>query len=192
MGTERDDLRQLLDREVDGALDAGERALLEQALRRHPDLALERRRLQRLHGILQAERVAVRPGFTEAVLASLPPAPWQARRRAWAFPAAAMVALAALAWLLVGLEAERFAGGPLLGSLAALADFAVAAALSGAGLLAASWRGVGMALGEALSLPQQALFAAGVLALDLLLVVLLRRRRRTGGAEASEVARGPR
>jgi hypothetical protein len=60
--------------------------------------------------------------------------------------------------------------------------------LSGAGLLAASWRGVGVALGEALDVPERVVFAFGVIGLNALLFLLLRRRGRRR-ATAAAVAR---
>jgi hypothetical protein len=58
-----------------------------------------------------------------------------------------------------------------------VAEFAAAAALSGAGLLAASWRGVGMAVAAALDLPATVVFGVGVIAVNALLFALLRRSR---------------
>ena len=66
---------------------------------------------------------------------------------------------------------------------------AAAALLSGAGLLSASWRGVGLALGEALDLPAQVVFGLGVLALNALLFLLLRRRGRRRATAAATARR---
>ncbi len=66
-----------------------------------------------------------------------------------------------------------------------MADFATSAALSGAGLLAASWRGVGMAVAAALDLPATVAFGIGVVAVNALLIALLRRPRRRRAALAA-------
>jgi hypothetical protein len=87
--------------------------------------------------------------------------------------AALFLAVTASLFLLTGAGSTS----PMGGVIAALADFFVTTSLAGAGLLAASWQGLGMALGELLDGPGWIVFGAGVLALDLLLVQLLRRRR---------------
>jgi hypothetical protein len=75
------------------------------------------------------------------------------------------------------MEGARIEGSSALATLGVVVDFAIATVLSGAGLLSASWRGVGLALGEALGGGERVLFGFGVLALYLLLCLLLRRRR---------------
>jgi hypothetical protein len=78
---------------------------------------------------------------------------------------------------------------PALGALAAIGEFAAAAALSGAGLISASWRGIGFALGEALDLPAKVVFAVGVVGLNGVLLLLLRRRVRRRAATATPARR---
>ena len=175
---------------LDLALDGGEPAVSSPASE-SPELERERRRLVRLHEELAAARVTARPGFAAAVMAALPAEPrWAAARVGGLRGAvAALLALAAVATLLLGLgSATRGPADAMFGAARAVADFAVAAALSGAGLLAASWRGLGIALGEVLDVPERIVFGLGVVALNALLFLLLRRRSRRR-APAVETAR---
>jgi hypothetical protein len=185
----RDDDPELVDLALDGVLPAGER---EAVLAAAP--TVERRRLQRLHEELAHARVAARHGFREEVMASLPPAPWAspaaARVPGVRVAVIALLLLGAVATLLLGVGSGRAVDTvPALGALRAVGEFAVAAALSGAGLLAASWRGVGIALGEALDLPAQVVFAIGVAAINGLLLLLLRRRGRRRSAVTAAARR---
>ena len=213
MATRPIDPELLVDLAVDGALTDEERAAArfigEGELAAQGELGeptAERRRLERLHAGLAAARVAARPGFAEEVMAALPAEPAWARnawaRDSWARGAGARVvggwraAVAALAVLVVAASALLGLGSesvgrsvPALGALAAVGEFAAAALLSGAGLLSASWRGVGLALGEALDLPAQVVFGLGVLALNALLFLLLRRRGRRRATAAATARR---
>jgi hypothetical protein len=199
MATRDDDTNLLPDppeMRLDLALDGVEVAELPplDAVAADPALARERRRLERLHGELAAARVSARPGFAQAVMASLPPNPAWAQRRVGGLrgAVAALLALAAAATLLLGAGSARLgAAGAALGAARAVADFAVAATLSGAGLLAASWRGVGMALGAALDVPERVVFGLGVIGLNALLFLLLRRRSGRRRATAAAMARRP-
>ncbi|HEV8630858.1 MAG TPA: hypothetical protein VGV61_11110 [Thermoanaerobaculia bacterium] len=140
------------------------------------------RQLARLDALLASDRVMARPGFARQVMAALPArAPWADRRvQGWRSSLLALAALVALALGFLGIGGARLApASPALAAARAVADFGMAAALSGAGLLAASWRGVGMALGAALDLPAQVVFGLGVLAVNALLLVLLRRGGRS-------------
>lgn len=201
MATRPSDL-ELLDLAVDGALtDEGRAAALAAGQGESEELAAERRRLERLAAGLAAARVAARPGFAAEVMAALPAEPAWARD-SWARGAGARVvggwraAVAALAVLVVAASALLGLGSesvgrsvPALGALAAVGEFAAAALLSGAGLLSASWRGVGLALGEALDLPAQLVFGIGVIALNGLLFLLLRRRGRRRATAAATARR---
>jgi len=186
------DLLRLLDLETDGTLDAEEARTLAAARSRvdatsGEAMAIERRRLAALHDLLVADRVPVRPGFAGAVMAALPAPAWaRPRRNAWRLPAAVLAALFVVAALLVGLDAERLAGAsPAYGVLGAVGAFAVASALSGAGLLGASWQALATVVGEGLGATEWIVLAGGVLALDLLVLrLLLRRRARTAEAAA--------
>ena len=180
----------LVDLAVDRALPEAERASALAAAQ--GELAAERRRLERLHEELGAARVTARAGFAAEVMAALPAEPAWARDGAarvlggWRAAVAALAALVVAATAFLGFGSRSVGEAvPALGALAAVGEFAAAAMLSGAGLLSASWRGVGMALGEALDLPAQGVFAFGVAGLNGLLLLLLRRRgRRRASATA--------
>lgn len=165
-----------LDFEVD--LKPGERALLADHLAQCDDCRRRRDQLAALDRLLAAERIPVRPTFRQAVMASLPPAGWEARApRAWRLPAAAVVLFGSLAAALaVSGRGEGGASG--LAPLLAVAEMLRAAALAGAGLLNASWKGLGMVVGEIIASPVSlGMFAFLVICLNLLVVSLLRRRR---------------
>jgi anti-sigma factor RsiW len=168
-----------LDLDVDGALPASSREPFERALEAQPELAAERHRLERLHELLVADRIAVAPDFGERVMASLPVAPWQRSVGAstWLLPAALVTLTGIAAALLLG--SSWLAGHPVLGLFVVLFDFLQATTLAGAGLLFASWRGIGFGLGEVFAGSPAALgvFGVAVLLLDLLVLSLLRRRR---------------
>ena len=96
----------------------------------------------------------------------------------------ALAALAALSTLLLAAAASGAADLPGMGVVAALGKMAVATVVTGAGLLGASWSGLGMALGEVFSAAPGVLvgFALLLVLLSLLLVSLLRRPRATAEA----------
>jgi hypothetical protein len=173
----REEILQRIQRQLDGELTLEEESGLAEILAERPELTAERRAMAVLYDALDADRVAVDPGLEDRILAALPAVPpWDAPARSrWAFAtvAALFLAVTASLFLLTGAGSTS----PMGGVIAALADFFVTTSLAGAGLLAASWQGLGMALGELLDGPGWIVFGAGVLALDLLLVQLLRRRR---------------
>jgi len=178
-----------LDLEVEGELADAERRRLAGHLAECAGCAGERRRLLRLREALGEARVPVREGFRAQVMAALPAAGWQGAaapavsRRSLA-AAAAGVVLLALASALV-LATASGAAAPGLGLLAALGEMTAAALVTGAGLLGASWAGVGLALGELFGSAPGVLvgFALLLVLLSGLLVALLRRPR------AAEAAR---
>jgi len=153
-----------------------------------------------LDELLAAGRVPVREGFQARVMASLPAAGWEAARSpvhspaAWRWPAAALAALLAATAALVGWASPHLApGGSFAGALAALGDLFATSALAGAGLLGASWQGIGMVTSEALGEIPGGLVAFTILVvcLNLLLIALVRRRTSTVSAEAHTGAETP-
>jgi hypothetical protein len=122
-------------------------------------------------------RVEVAPGFSRQVMSRLPEAVahrQRSARREWAIAGA-------LAAVLVAVAAVLVAGGGAAepGVAVSVLDLVVATLAAGAGFLAASWRGLGQAVGAALDGSVTALVALGLAALAAngLLVLLLRRRR---------------
>jgi hypothetical protein len=181
----------LVDLSVDGALAPAEREALRARVADDGALRREERELQRLHEVLAAGRVTARPGFATAVMAALPEsAPWADRRLlGWRSVLGTLAAVLALAVGTFAVAGAQGSGGAGFATARAVAAFATSAALSGAGLLAASWRGVGMAVAAALDLPATVAFGIGVVAVNALLIALLRRPRRRRAALAAAVRR---
>jgi hypothetical protein len=130
----------------------------------------------------------VRPDFRDNLMAALPDAGWEARHpRTWRFPAAVVLLLGGLAAFLLGANLSQ--PGPAssgLQALAAVGGMRGAALQAGAGLIAASWSGAHLIMGEVFSSPMSlGVLAFLVLCLNLLFFSLLRRRR----PSASEVMR---
>jgi anti-sigma factor RsiW len=173
--------REWLNLDVDGALGEEHRAQLTEHLATCAACRAEREKLLAFAGLLQKNRVAVRADFREQVLSSLPTAGWESRSpRTWAFPAAVFVLLAGIAASVMG---SRGPHSSLLSALAAVSGMFRASAVAGAGLLAASWKGLGMAFAAVLSSPMSlGAFALVVVCLNLLLVSLLRKRRAAADA----------
>lgn len=188
MTTAHDELLELLDLEVDGAIGEENRKRLVEAMSKEPSLAAERRRLELLRNALEADRAPVDEGFTRRVMEALPEPAW-ARRRAgsWRVAVALFAVLATIGGLLMAAGIpESAAASPVVGTFAAVGDFLVASVLSGAGLLAASWRGIGLALEEMLGVGDLLLFGLGVVAVNGLLLLLLRSSRRRPAAEQAD------
>lgn len=178
--------REWVDLDLDGAQDLdstlgpAERAELKR-LEKSGELTAERRSLRRLHEILKQDQIAVRPGFQQQVMAGLPAAAWEPRNHAqrvpaWAFPLVLVLAFGAAAAALLG---SSLAHNQSFGLVATLFDFLMTTTLAGAGLLFATWRGLGFGLSElfAGSEVTLAVFGAAVLGLNLLIVSYLRKRR---------------
>jgi anti-sigma factor RsiW len=177
---EHDRYREWLDLAIDGELAGPEREKLEAHLAECEPCRAERLALERLATELVASRLKVRPGFASEVMAALEPAPWEARTlAAWRLPFALLLALGGLAAALfggaaAGLDAQ---GGRTWGALVALMDLFASAALAGAGLAGASWRGLGFGVrawfGES---PLNLVAALVLLAFGYLLLYRLLRR----------------
>lgn len=170
-------MRLWLDLEADGELPAADAMRLEAALRERPELQQERRELARLHEVLRRSRFPVRAGFREAVMSGLPPASWEpVAKQAWGAAIAAAALLAVVSGMLLTLG-EASPTGSGFGVLTAIAELLKASVVTGAGLLGASWRGLALALQQALDASPltMAAFGIGVLAVNLLFLRLLRR-----------------
>lgn len=192
--------RQWLDLDLAGELAGTDQARLEAHLEGCAECRAERRSLAALDGLLAACRVPIREDFQSRVMASLPAAGWEAARSpvhspaAWRWPAAALAALLVATAALVGWASPQLApGGSFAGALAALGDLFSTSALAGAGLLGASWQGIGMVTSEALGEIPGGLVAFTVLVvcLNLLLIALVRRRASTVSAAAHTGAETP-
>jgi anti-sigma factor RsiW len=167
-------------------LDAGElgdkeRALLDDHLASCAGCRRERDEYLALDGLLRRSDISVREDFRSAVMSSLPTVGWESRSpRAWRFPAAVFLLLSGLAMALM------MAGSPStpgLGALFAVGGMLKAALVAGAGLLGASWKGLGLFIDEVIASPVSlGAFGFLVLCLNLFLVSLIRRRGPAGAA----------
>lgn len=170
---------ELLHQQADGELERLDRQKLERHLAGCADCRAEREALVRLEGLLAAERRQVRPGFRQELMARLPAAGWENRHPvSWAAGVALVVLLAAGAVALT--RGAGLASTPVAGALVAVLDLFRSSLLAGFGLLSASWRGVGLALGRLLdgSWLNLAALVVLVLGLDLLFLRLLLHTRR--------------
>jgi anti-sigma factor RsiW len=174
-----------LNLDADGLLEGEERSRLEEHLASCADCRREREELRALDGLLRRSAVEVRPDFRQAVMASLPTAGWEARSaQGWRFPAAVLVLLGALAaGLLIAGSAPSSSS---FSTLLAVGSLFRAAVLAGAGLLAASWKGVGLVVERVISSPASlGAFGFLVVCLNLLLISLLHRKRPARQAEGA-------
>lgn len=168
-----------IDLDLEGELPAAERRELAAHLAGCAECGKVRAEGAALLASLAGDRLAVRPGFRDAVMQALPAAGWEARHpRAWALPLALFALVGGAAAALFGISAARLgASGALPGAAGALIDLLVSSLLAGSGLAAASWRGLGAALGDLLASAPSRFVALAVLTLALhwLLLRLLRR-----------------
>ena len=182
---------QWLDLDADGELSAEEQSQLDEAMSEDPSREVDRAAFRTLHewiapGSIGAPTIDPSPDFVARVMDNLPRADWESRSEesrlaAWQMPIAAMLLFAVgAAFLLAGVDSA------LLGTGAAIADFLATTALAGAGLLEASWRGLGWGLRQmfAESPAAVAAMAGVVLGVDALFVSLLLRRRRQVASES--------
>jgi len=179
--------REWLTLDADGMLDGGERALLDDHLASCADCREERDENLALDALLQRSALPVRADFRESVMSALPTAGWEARSpRAWRFTAAVIVLLGALAAALMSAGSAPASAG--LGTLAAVGGMLQAAVVAGAGLLGASWKGLGMVIDKVIASPMSlGAFGFLVLCLNLFLVSLIRRKRPAGAAARSRI-----
>lgn len=161
--------------EADGGLAGPDRARLQHHLLSCAECRREREQLPALFDLLASDRVEVREGFADQVMSSLPPAGWEARYpRAWISAAAVLAVLIGFSALLVGTSGGQLEG---VGAVLAIVELFRSTITAGSGLLAASWQGLGMAVGEIAggSPLQTAVFALFVLGVNVLFARLLLR-----------------
>jgi anti-sigma factor RsiW len=172
--------REWLNLEVDGQLPPPQRGELERHVAGCAACRAEREDLLAVEALLQKNRVATRPDFKSAVLASLPTAGWENRHpKTWGFPAAVFLLFAGIAAALFG-SAQLGTAGPGASALLAVADMLGSTVQAGAGLLAATWKGIGLAVEEVIASPMSlGALAVLVVSLNLLLFSMVRRRRST-------------
>lgn len=184
---------QWLDFDLAGELGETERRQLAAHLEGCSGCREERRARTALDGLLAAGRVAVRGDFRSQVMASLPVAGWEARtRKAWAWPLAVLAALVVAIGALVGSSSGQLApDGSAVGALGALTDLFTTGALAGAGLLGASWQGIGLITAEALGRIPGGLIAFTVLVVCLHFLLFSLLRRRTAHARAGRRGDSP-
>lgn len=172
-------LREWLYLEHDGALTTGQRSRLQQHLNSCGECQKERLEVQALDRLLEKSKIPVSAEFASEVMSGLPAAAWEARvPRNLVAALVAVVALVIGSTLLIGLSSDQLIAAAPLAAIAAVAEMFRASALAGAGMLAASWKGLGIAIQDALggSIWNLLGFGALVLCLNVLLFRLLSRR----------------
>ncbi len=186
------DFQELLQMRADGELSRLEAQRLDRHLATCAGCREERRELARLDELLTAASVPVRPGFREEVVASLPSAAWESRHPAsWAAGVVLALLLGGGAFALT--SGAGVASSPLAEIFVAVFDLFRSSLVAGAGLLDASWRGLGLALGRLFdgSLLNLVVFGVFVIGVDaLFLRLLLKTRRKVREAAASRDANG--
>ncbi|MCP3957582.1 MAG: hypothetical protein GY719_06985 [bacterium] len=196
MSTDNATWKQWVDLDLEGELEAADKARLDDLLDSDDEARDERRALGSLHRMIDEDQIPVRAGFTARVMEALPRAWWEraetpAGLPKFALPLAMMLIAALGAAMLIGgsEEAGRFTGIGV-----ALFDFMQMTFLAGTGMLFATWRGVGFGLQEMIGTSGTglAVFALMVLCLNLLFFSMLRRRPRAAAqtAESGQASEG--
>jgi hypothetical protein len=180
--------------ELDGALTTGERSQLRDHLVYCDQCKAEKEELIQLERLLADSHLPVRAEFCDEVMASLPASGWEAR-----FPKSWIAALVAVVMLVAGAAALISSAGsglepavPLAGAFVAILEMLQSSVLAGAGLLTASWKGLGLAFQELLggSIWNLLAISALVFAVDFLLIRMLVRQGRPAAEQASQSKSG--
>ncbi|MEM7350257.1 MAG: hypothetical protein AAF657_05590 [Acidobacteriota bacterium] len=183
MRIDREKWQLWLDQDLEGCLEAADKARLDELLATDPEVRRERQALQSLHRLIEGEaadsRIEVRPGFSARVMEALPHTWWERQEtsaaRRWSLPLAVMLAMAfGAVWMFAGSEDV----GPVAGIGLAVLDFVQMTVLAGAGMVFATWRGFSLGLEEMIGSSGLNLLAlaSAVVCLNLLFLSMLRRR----------------
>ena len=178
--------REWLYLEPDGELNAGERSGLQQHLATCSSCRQEHQELANLTAMLEQSRISVGEALKGEVMNALPAAGWETRSpRTWVAALVVVVLLSLGSALLISRGGEEVMSAVPIAAATAVWELLSSSALAGAGLLAASWKGLGIAFQDLLGQSVLNIVALGVLVLclDLLLFRLLFRRR-TARAES--------
>lgn len=189
MNTHHERQLEWLSHELDGALAPREREQLKASLAQDGPLRDQRRELHQLDSLLASSHLQVEADFQDRVMQALPAAGWESRHPlSWRWAVAILLLLGGSSAALVGTgSAQAVPGQAIFGALGAVVDLFVAGALAGAGLLSASWKGIGLAMGDIFAKPASFVgLALFVVLLNLLFLSLLRGGRR---APSGAVAR---
>jgi len=172
--------REWLYLEPDGELNAGQRSNLQQHLSGCASCRDERRELAQMYEILEQSKLPVGEEFTREVMVELPATGWETRSpRTWIAALVAVLVLSIGSALLIGGASENVLSAAPVAVASAVWELLSSSALAGAGLLAASWKGLGLAFRDVLGQSIWNLLAMGVVVvgLDVLLIRFLLRRR---------------
>lgn len=168
--------------EPDGELSREQLAELDAWSAGSAEIAATRRQVERLDALLAGSKIDVRDGFQQQLMTSLPPAGWHARHpRSWWVAAMVLAVLGGSSALLMGLSAAQLEpASPFVAAMAAVGEMLTSSIAAGAGLIGASWHGIGLVFGEWLgqSMPNTVAFVVAVVGISLLLLRRLRRQPR--------------
>ena len=183
--------------ESDDQLTPGERGRLREHLNSCGSCETEQQNLAAMNRLISASSVPVRQGFRAAVMTALQPAGWEAKSpRTWVAAVIMLFLLMSGAAILTGWGSmdDAPAFGPLAAAAVAVFELFRSSALAGAGLLSASWRGIGLAFSTLLAGSRwtAASFIVLVVGVDLLLLKLLLRPKKHRDSVAARSRSGPR
>lgn len=178
-GQNHSEMLQWLEEAIDGELDSSRSEVLEAHLSECAACRQENESVLRLHGMLSDDRVTVAPGFAARVMKALPVEAWQVRP-ARSFRLAMVLLLVFASSSVLLLSASGVVGSAPFTLFGSVADLLATAALAGAGLLGATWQGVGLVLRDLLTGSPTTFigFAAALVGIHLLLWRLLRPRQK--------------
>jgi anti-sigma factor RsiW len=178
--------REWLHLECDGELPSADRSRLRQHLDSCAECRAESQELVAFDKLLTESRIPVHRSFHDDVMSELPTAGWESSHpRSWvaALVVAALLGISGAA--LLGTSAARLEpAAPFVAAIVAVVDLFQSTALAGAGLLTASWTGLGLAFQELLAGSIWNLLAVGLLVfgVDFLLIRMLLRSNRPAEA----------